>query len=240
MPKTKKKTTKTPKNPSKVGLKTVFYKSMMVFFATTTICLAGIAIFLFLNRQSPLDEKKSQISETLLKDYFRGNPLVSDKDKQLTRTTPIGIGVSKDNDLYVEFAMLRNDEDDVPLYTRKGVMYFQCKGADGKMIGTDKPSSCARAVSYEEPVYIENTIREKIKAKNTEINTALNEYYDNLKRLYGPENYKETESGIELDEGNFTEEQKAEHAAITKEFTDKIDPLEEELGKTYEEFWKYK
>ncbi len=167
MPKTKKKTTKTPKNPSKVGLKTVFYKSMMVFFATTTICLAGIAIFLFLNRQSPLDEKKSQISETLLKDYFRGNPLVSDKDKQLTRTTPIGIGVSKDNDLYVEFAMLRNDEDDVPLYTRKGVMYFQCKGSDGKIIGTDKPSSCARAVSYEEPVYIENTIREKIRSKNT-------------------------------------------------------------------------
>ena len=232
MPKTKKKN-KTKGNP-------FIYKSLTVFFATATICLAVIATFLFLNRKTDLEQKKIQVAETVIKRYFDTNPLVSSEFKDYTHTEATSIDISKDNDLYVEFRMMRNDQNHIPEFVEKGVMYFQCKNSDGKVIGTDNPSACSMAVSYEEPKYIGENLRNQIKTIADQAQAKINNMNAQLKEVYGPENYTEEDGNLQFNDKNLTEEQQKRAEEINNQFVKELSEINyNELSNLYEEVWNY-
>lgn len=240
MPKTK---TKKANKPTKTKGNIKLYKTLTVVFAATTICLAGIAVFFFVNRKTDIEQRKIQVAETFIKRYFESDPLVSDEVKPYTITRTTAIGLSQDNDLYVEFQMMREDSDYIPEYVEKGVMYFQCGDTDGKIIGTDNPSACSIAVTYEDPKYISEELRNEIKELSDAINARVAYHNARLKELYGPGNYTEEEDGgVSYSDENLTEEQLLEVEKEHNRFAAEVvsdESLYEKSNKLYEEVWNY-
>lgn len=169
------------------------FKSTSIIFATITICLAILAVFLLQNQKSNEEKKRLQVFESLVANYMQDSPFTQDKEH--TYTHPINIGISEDNDLYVEFQYLVNDEQNLPYYTSTGRIYFQCGDGDGKVIGSYNPGGCARAMSYDDKKYISEEVRENYRKMNIrwdEYATRLNALNEKLEKgLLSEENYYE-------------------------------------------------
>lgn len=235
MPKTKKKTPKTskPKDTAATSRSTMIFKSLTAFFATTTICLAGFALFLFFNQKTPLESKKIQAFEPMILESIEEvSKLAENKNKE---ARAIDIGIDSNNNLYIDGVTLELDEIGIPLKFTRNRVIFKCDKFDGRVIGVNTKSNCKSDSVYGEPEYVETSVREHFQEVYQQIQTYNKEFMDEIKAAYGEGNYIEHEDGTwEQNTDDLSEEEMDEIserlAKVREKYGERADELEEYEG----------
>lgn len=166
------------------------------------ILVIGLAIFsgyLFCNRKTNEDKKRLQAFESIAASYIQKAEFFNSDISTEVGTT--GIGVTKDNDLYIDFTYVERDENQIPSYKHKGRVHFQCDDRDGKVIGIEEtPRGCGAAIHWYDP----EPYSEEFRTKYEQFQKENEEYVNRIAaamREYCPK---------EGEECDLTDEQSAE------------------------------
>ena len=186
------------------------------------VLVIGLTIFsgyLFCNRKTNEEKKRLQVFESVAASYIHDNYTRFIESNNTTNVATTGIGVTKDNDLYIDFTIVENDSNDIPLSKHRGRLHFQCGNKDGKVIGNEMDArGCAHAFHWDDP----EPYTEEFRAKYTQYINATEEYTQKIiatQKEYCPN---------EDEECNLTDEQQEE-----------LRQKNLQLGKEYEEKAKY-
>jgi hypothetical protein len=238
MPKTKKQNKKESKPAT--NRKVMIFKSLTAFFATTTICLAGFAIFLYFNQKSPLENRKIQAFESFVVEAITSANKLTGEEKRETRA--VNIGIDDNNNLYIDAATLEVDDDKIPSTITKSRLVFKCDKFDGRVIGINTESTCKTESLQNAPEYIETSVRDHFKEIYEKTISVYDEFIKEIKATYGEGRYIENEDGTwdtnieDLSEEEIDELQ-SRLAEVREKYSSKFDEIEE-YDDLYEKVWQ--
>ena len=238
MPKTKKQNKKESKPAA--NRKIMIFKSLTAFFATTTICLAGFAIFLFFNQKTPLESKKIQAFESFIVETISEAKKLIGDEKRKTRAT--NIGIDDNNNLYIDAVTLEVDDEKIPSTITKSRLVFKCDKFDGRVIGVNTKSTCKTESLQNAPEYIETSVRDHFKEIYEKTISIYDEFIKEIKATYGEGRYIENEDGTwdtnieDLSEEEIDELQ-GRLAEVREKYSSKFDEIEE-YDDLYEKVWQ--
>ncbi len=238
MPKTKKQNKKESKPAT--NRKVMIFKSLTAFFATTTICLAGFAIFLYFNQKTPLENRKIQAFEPFVIEAITAANKLTGEEKHETRA--INIGIDDNNNLYIDAATLEVDDDKIPSTITRSRLVFKCDKFDGRVIGVDTESTCKTESLQNAPEYIETNVRDHFKEVYEKTISVYDEFIKEIKATYGEGRYIENEDGTwdtnieDLSEEEIDELQ-GRLAEVREKYSSKFDEIEE-YDDLYEKVWQ--
>lgn len=224
------------KGKSKKSNKQPLLNPLSITLAITTLCLAVVTGYLAFHFKTHEEEKRLQAFESIVaKHIFNGDMF---EDKQNISVKATGIGVTDDDDLYVDFKFIKYD-DNGPLYIKKGREHYQCKNRSGKVIENwELPDGCSVAYWYGEPKYFDQGIRNELQEMDDYLTSVNEKYYSKLKAIYGAGNYTEVDGGIEFHDVDLTEEQERELKAANEEFNEAYSNVDE-YNNLHELLWEY-
>ncbi len=227
------------KTKAKKSSKKTLLNPLSITLAITTLCLAIATGYLAFHFKTHEDEKRLQAFETIVAKQIYEGDFLGDRDFTIEAT---GIGVTDDDDLYVDFKFIEYD-DNGPLLVEKGRVHYQCDNRSGKVIENWKlPEGCSVAYWYGEPKYIDQETRSKLKEIDDYLKSVNDKYYAKQKAIYGEGNYTETYEGesygIEFNDIELTEEQERELKAASDEFNEAYNNGNvDEYNKIYDSIW---
>lgn len=170
---------------------------LLVTLTVLVIALAASTGYLFFTRKTKLDEKKIQAFESLAASSIHSGDFTENSDNITVKT--LEIGVTKDNDLYIDFIYISFDNDHLPIYRQKGRVHYQCNNNSGKVIGQENdPEGCSRAYNWEDQEFFSEETRNAVKNFIDKNNEYIEKIYA-ISEKYCPSNE---------DSCSLTEEQK--------------------------------
>ena len=183
------KTKKTLKSKTKSN--SFNFKTLSAVLGIFCAGLIVAVIFLAENQKTPEERKRLVAFEPLASAYIDHLSMYSEDGKAGKAARATDIGVTDDNDLYIDFTITET-ENHVPVSTRPGRLHFQCDDHSGLVItgglnenGAPKEAGCAFAYWYGDAEETSPEFREKYR-----------HYIEEIERITEAANSAETEEEI--------------------------------------------